>query len=356
MHHAYVLESEPNAQIAAQMEQGTYPRSEYYVMLQRNPMPLIDARITRAGAGRITRWLAGRRQTSLAIAHEVISSGRFTALLASGEDVGLPLILRSALLRRKPELYIIVHGSYFGSAKFQTLMRLLRTQRNVHYLCLADSLRNRLVTEFGVASTHVHNTSYAADTCFFQPSPTCPAPHRIASAGAARRDYPTLLAAVTGLNVQLTVAAGSAWFDQEIHLGGTLPPNVTARPHNYLELRELYAQSSFVVVPLLPSKNACGYAVIADAMASGRAVIATRTEAYSDFIIEGETGLYVRPGDVEDLRAKIKVLVENPDRAREMGQCARAQVEAHYTVEAYCQKMERVIFGNRMPFGAEPNA
>ena len=67
----------------------------------------------------------------------------------------------------------------------------------------------------------------------------------------------------------------------------------------------LYAESACVVVPLYDAVHACGYAVIAEAMAMGKPVITTRIAGRGDYIIEGETGFYVPPGDAAALRDRI---------------------------------------------------
>jgi glycosyltransferase involved in cell wall biosynthesis len=67
------------------------------------------------------------------------------------------------------------------------------------------------------------------------------------------------------------------------------------------------------VIPLLDVTFACGYAVIVEAMAMGKAVIATRTQAPSDLIEDGVSGIYVPPGDVAAMRREIEKLLSNPN-------------------------------------------
>jgi glycosyltransferase involved in cell wall biosynthesis len=319
------------------------PRADYEVLLQRTQGTLVDADCTPSASGTVVRLLQQRGLQSASVAYHTLCAHRGGPIWAGGEDVGLPLGLLSQRYLRRPRIYMVTHGSYFGSARFRRLMRLLRYAGNVHYLCLSEALRSALIAEFGVPEHRAHNTGYAADTDYFQPSAREPDSGCIASAGAANRDFPTLVAASRGLPAQVTIACGSAWFPQAVEIGENLPPNVTARPHAYPELRALYARSAFVVVPLRPGKHACGYAVIADAMAAGRAVIVTRTAAASDFVVEGETGLYVRDGDHEDLRDKMRFLLTHPEEAQRMGRCARARMERHYSLDAYCRRMAQVM-------------
>jgi glycosyltransferase involved in cell wall biosynthesis len=101
------------------------------------------------------------------------------------------------------------------------------------------------------------------------------------------------------------------------------------------ELRDLYARSRFVVVPLLPSDTDNGVTVILEAMAMGKPVICSRTRGQVDVIREGVTGLYVPIGDAAALRAAILALWNDPLRARQMGRDARAYVEQHHTLEKF---------------------
>ena len=112
---------------------------------------------------------------------------------------------------------------------------------------------------------------------------------------------------------------------------------------SYVGLRALYGRASFVVVPLHAARHASGYAVIAEAMAMGKAVIATRTEAPSDLIVEGETGLYVPAGDVGALREAIMALLGDPARTHAMGLAGARRMQDLFGLDSYCATMERFI-------------
>ncbi|MCJ7657726.1 MAG: hypothetical protein MUO67_01105 [Anaerolineales bacterium] len=73
----------------------------------------------------------------------------------------------------------------------------------------------------------------------------------ICSVGLERRDYPTLIEAVRGLDLQLVIAAASPWSKQaDSTQGQDLPSNVTVKRFTQYELRDLYARSRFMVMPL----------------------------------------------------------------------------------------------------------
>jgi glycosyltransferase involved in cell wall biosynthesis len=214
---------------------------------------------------------------------------------------------------------------------------------NIHFLCLSESLRQRLIT-LGISKDQAHNAGYGVDTNFFAPRPSSQA-QVIVSAGTASRDYMTLVEASKDLGVELKIAASSRWHEMATELDDyEPPPHVEAKSYgNYMNLRDLYSRAAFVVVPLFPAVHACGYAVIAEAMSMGKAVIVSRTESPSDFVLDSETGFYVTPGDVAELRDKMQTLLEYPDRVRSMGEAARARMQEQFSVDAYAERMEKIV-------------
>lgn len=343
----YMMGKPPSREALAAVMARKAPRAEYNVFLQRHPSPLVSLADLARSTSRVSRALIRRRLQHFALAWETLN-GDYESFLTAGEDVGLPLALLSMVRGDRRPIYIITHGSYFASGKFARLMGLLRRRKNVSYLCLSQSLRERLIGEFHAPSAHVFNTSYATDTEFFRLNGAGAAPSGgmpvLASVGAASRDYRTLVQAATDLPVQVKIGADSAWFPVAVDIEGSeLPANVDVRKYAYPELKRLYAEALFVVIPLYDGKHACGYSAIAEAMSMGKAVIATKTTNPSDFLVDGVNGLFVRPGDVADLREKIQLLLDRPDLAREMGQRARTRMEQEYSVEAYSTRIERVL-------------
>lgn len=162
-----------------------------------------------------------------------------------------------------------------------------------------------------------------------------------------RRDYPTLIEAVRGLNVSLTIAASSPWvYTQGNGIAAQeLPSNVVVTRCNYPQLRDLYARSLFVAIPLVGSQAQSGSLVMYEAMAMGKAVIATRTEGQEalNIVTEGETGYYVRPGDVQGWREIIAHLCNHPEEALRMGRQAREMVEHRLNMDTYVQQMVAMV-------------
>jgi glycosyltransferase involved in cell wall biosynthesis len=66
--------------------------------------------------------------------------------------------------------------------------------------------------------------------------------------------------------------------------------------------------------------------VLVEAAHHGVPAVATRVAGAEDVVVDGETGFLAEPGDVGDLAGKVVALLQDPARAREMGQAARRHV------------------------------
>lgn len=70
--------------------------------------------------------------------------------------------------------------------------------------------------------------------------------------------------------------------------------------------------------------------VLLEAMACGKPVIASNLPGVRSVVSAGEDGLLVRPGDIDDLAEKTQMLLDDPQRRREMGERGRDKVEEKY--------------------------
>jgi glycosyltransferase involved in cell wall biosynthesis len=118
--------------------------------------------------------------------------------------------------------------------------------------------------------------------------------------------------------------------------------------------------------------NPAGITTILEAMAMGKAVIATATAGQRDVVrgrlctrfgpsgepiggpfnfgFDGDclsdcTGLYVPPGDPAALRSAIEYLLSHPNEAREMGAAGRRLVEQHMTLDQFVVRVAGEVKG-----------
>jgi glycosyltransferase involved in cell wall biosynthesis len=77
---------------------------------------------------------------------------------------------------------------------------------------------------------------------------------------------------------------------------------------------------------------------VLEAMASGTPVVASRTGALPEVVIDGETGFLVTPGDTAELRDRLERVLGDPSLARRMGRAARARVLERFTWTATAER------------------
>lgn len=157
----------------------------------------------------------------------------------------------------------------------------------------------------------------------------------IISAGRTGRDYRTLVEAVKDLPVRLILVTNYS------NLAGIqMPKNVEVKYNIPLnELIQLTASARFVVLPLQDRSISVGQSVLLEAMALGKAVIATRNASTIDYITDGETGILVSPGDSEDMKKAITLLLKNPQKAAQIGARAKEVIQKHYLIR---EKITRI--------------
>lgn len=101
----------------------------------------------------------------------------------------------------------------------------------------------------------------------------------------------------------------------------------------------LYGASDLVIAP---SRQEGQGIVPLEAMAAGRAVVASRVGGLVETIVEGETGLLVPPGDAPALCGTMETLLNDPGRRATMGAAGRRRVQQHYSLQTQIQKIEAI--------------
>lgn len=92
--------------------------------------------------------------------------------------------------------------------------------------------------------------------------------------------------------------------------------------------------------------------VIMEAMAASKPVIASRIYGIPEIVLEGETGLLVRPGDVETLSSAMRTLCLDPDTAAGMGRRGRRRVSERFSSARMVRETQEVyeqVLGGRVP-------
>jgi glycosyltransferase involved in cell wall biosynthesis len=106
------------------------------------------------------------------------------------------------------------------------------------------------------------------------------------------------------------------------------------------QVHDLMGEAKFLVFPSKWYETFGRVAV--EAFAKGTPVIAANIGAIAELVDSGRTGLHFRPGDADDLAAKVEWMLANPVKLAHMRQEARAEFEAKYTANKNYQKLMEI--------------
>jgi glycosyltransferase involved in cell wall biosynthesis len=282
--------------------------------------------------------------TSLAQVFEAfVIANNYDAVISWTEKLGLPFALLLKLTGKS-----VPHIGLFGwPAKGEKALLLKHTYKQIDRIVMWSTVqRNKVVNDLRVPTDKIAFIKWPVDQQFFRPMPR--ASDMFSAVGSEMRDFPTLIKALDGLDIPCHIAAGtqinkqSEWVKTVEQMKG-LPRHLTVGRKNVTELRELYARSRFVVIPLHQTETDNGITCILEAFAMGKAVICSRTKGQVDVIEEGNTGIFVPVGDPLALRKAILSLWNNPQEAERMGREARFWIERNATLEGFVQNIKTII-------------
>ena len=334
------------ADVAEQVKADRRPRPDYLELARAMDADVMDLAEARRRTGRLGRLLERIGGPGALVAWASFRQrGRYDAVVTDGEQVGMVLALLCVLTRQRIGTHMmIVH--LLSTRRKSSLFKLFRLGRHVDVMLVYSSWQQRFVVEeLGIPAHRVVLTPFMVDTRFFAPRTGSPrARPMICTAGLEQRDYPTLMEAVRGLELDVVIAAASPWSKRaDTTQGVPLPSNVTVCQLGYADLRDLYADSLFVVVPLFDVGFQAGVTTILEAMGMSKAVICSRTVGQTDVVTDGVTGIYVDPADAAALRSAIIDLVGDPERARHIGDGGRQFVLRECDVQVYAQRLAGLL-------------
>lgn len=111
------------------------------------------------------------------------------------------------------------------------------------------------------------------------------------------------------------------------------------------KLVDYYNYCDVFVLPSISQSEAFGL-VLLEAMACAKPVVATDLPGVRGVFENNCQGLIVKPGDVNDLAEKLKIILINNNLAKQMGQAGRKLVEEKYTWEKVAKRLD-LIYCNK---------
>jgi glycosyltransferase involved in cell wall biosynthesis len=274
---------------------------------------------------------------------------QYDLILSHKEKVGLPLAFLMKILKiNKPHIIIISRITSVDEKKSrQKIWFLNKTKDSISKFIIWSSMQRKVAIErLGIAPEKMILVKRGTDQKFWKPQNR--QTDMICSVGMEARDYPTLVEALRPLNIPCHIASGIARGEifntvKKLRNIKNLPDFITVGKKKPADLRDLYARSRFVVVPLLPTDSDNGLTSILESMAMGKAVICSRVEGQIDVIQEGVTGIFVPQGDVEAMRQAILDLWNDPERCNKMGLAARKYIEKVHNIEQFTDSIKNEL-------------
>lgn len=330
--------------IYEQIASGNRPRADYLELARGFDADILDYTAARKIAGRVGAVLEKIGGPNLALAFACWKvRRRYRAIVTDGEQVGLPLATLLKLTPgARPRHLMIVH--VLSERKKMVFLDWLGVQSAIDRFITYSRWQQLFIKDrWKLSGDRVLWTPFMVDEKFFAPNQIAPSSSvrpQICAVGLERRDYETLLEAVKDLDVHVVIAAASTWSKRaEGVRTQTIPGNVTVRKFTPYELRQLYADSSFMVMPLQEVKFQAGVTAILECLAMGKAVICSRVPGQTDVVVQGENGQYVPPGDPSILSTAIRRMLSLPEEAVRLGTNGRKLIESEMNLDLYVRRL-----------------
>jgi glycosyltransferase involved in cell wall biosynthesis len=161
----------------------------------------------------------------------------------------------------------------------------------------------------------------------------------IFSGGRTYRDYDTLIKAVTGTSIPTVIVSSETY---QPSMG--LPPNLTLMRELPLDaFSRLIENCRVLVLPLEEKEISTGQSVLLQAMALGKAIIATETSGTVDYIEDGVDGILVPPHDPGMLRQAILELMKDDKSIARIGANAKKSAREKYLPQQYLERVSALL-------------
>lgn len=153
--------------------------------------------------------------------------------------------------------------------------------------------------------------------------------------------WPALLQAVP--DAQLIIAGRGDDVQRLRDKAGTLGLDGSVLFAGFVSDETLAALRERVAVFAMPSSGEGFGLVYLDAMRSGLPCIAGLGDAGAEVIVDGETGICVKPSDTLALSQALRLLLTSSDLRKSYGEAGKQRFEALFTFERFCNRLLPIL-------------
>src|SRR5689334_3794554 len=166
-----------------------------------------------------------------------------------------------------------------------------------------------------------------------------------------KKGFDFLIAALAGLKIPFTLTIVGDGPERERLQQLIILNNLENRvcffgSATHSELPRMYTEADVVVVPSVQDRSGDRDGlpnVVLEAMASGRAVVASDAGAITSAITDNENGLLVPPGDPVALGQAIRRLAQSSELREQLGHNGRRRAERDYEVGRCSERFHRLL-------------
>jgi glycosyltransferase involved in cell wall biosynthesis len=243
-------------------------------------------------------------------------------------------------------------GMLGGGTMFKQKLLRYMIRRSAGIITISKKEESRMKNMFPKIAQNIVFLPLGVDTAYFKPDASVPEEHFIFSPGRdPGRDFKTLAAATAASKMPVKITA-RPWNIKSLQ---PLPSNFSHHDFAPKELVEEYKKAELFVLPLKLDggvNNAMGCSTLVEAMAMGKAIIATRTETTESYIEHGVNGILVPEKDEAALRSAIDDLVASPSKRAELGKRAREWAGAHCDADIFASSLAGYFKSITVPYHA----
>lgn len=274
------------------------------------------------------------------------TSHQYDVVISHGAQSGLMYSLLRTIFSKKKPLHIIFDIGAMNGARFNKIENAVirfALKSNPSIICHSKIIIEHYKNTYTNLVSRSCFIPFGVDAQYFDQQIASTKEDYVLSFGHAKRDYETLINAWSGIDIthQLRLIGY-----QKNH---ALVNVEVIHKVSISELKNQIAHAKFVVIPLPVFNYSYGQMSFLQSMSMGKTVIVTNTPSSVDYLQDGKGSFFVKPHDVEDMRAKIKLLLNNKRLLADSDKKSRKYVLENFSEKQMAEHVERFILTRTPP-------